>query len=153
MLSATFFIYKDVRSISISNLNVRIFCFLELELRIRVKRLILTGNELLNLNAFLGCLNVSRLEAGGNKIQFLTEEEFKSAGYIFLLKLSENQIRRIDTNTFQRIRLYLEDLDLSSNKIASINGTVRNSTSLKQLNLSNNLLKVNFLFINLFIFK
>lgn len=92
------------------------------------------------------------MEVAEKKIQFLTAEDFMSDYNTTGLVLRENQIQRIDTDTFISVNSSLKSLDLSSNKIVSLNGSVRYLTALTKLYLSNNSIQV-FRFINLFILK
>lgn len=113
---------------------------------IKIRILNLNGNELLSLNDCLRCSQLKRLEIIGNSIQYLTEKDFLSVLVTGELLLRENQIHKIDTCTFRHLNTSLQELDLSSNEITSINGSVKYLSSLRILNLSYNSIQVMTLF-------
>lgn len=92
-----------------------------------------------------------RLE--GNELQYLTENDFRFVYKIKELYIQKNQIIRIDTHTFRKVRTSLESLDLSSNDITFINGSIRHMWELYYLNLAFNSIKVSNILSNLFSWK
>lgn len=107
----------------------------------------LNGNELLNFNECLRCSQLNKLEMTGNPMLFLTETDFISVYKTEDLLLRKNQIRQIDTDTFKPLNTTLKELDLSSNKITSINGSLKYLSNLRMLNLSYNSIQVTSIFI------
>lgn len=105
---------------------------------------------ILNLCDCLRCLKLKKLEIIGNQIQLLTDKDFMSVFGTQKLLLRGNQIRRIDTDTFKPFNTSLLELDLSSNKITSINGSVKYLSNLRMLNLSYNSIEVIFIEIDFF---
>lgn len=89
-----------------------------------------------------------RLE--GNELQYLTEDDFRFFYKIKELHIKKNHIIRIDTHTFRKIRTSFGYLDLSSNDISFINGSIRHMWELYNLNLAFNSIQVSNFLCNLF---
>ena len=111
----------------------------------------LDGNKLRSLKVIerLRPENFIRIKAAENEIQLLTEIDFRDFHEIKHVELQKNQIRRIDTGTFQHMRMHLQYLDLSSNAITSLNGSVRSLPQLMELNVRENLIQVTVFFLKL----
>lgn len=113
----------------------------------RIGSLELTGNELHNLNNSLRHSEIRKLNISGNHLQHLTEEDFSLVIKIEELHLRENHIQRINTHTFKNIRESVKHMDLSSNYIIFINGSIRQMHGLISLSLAFNKIQVrNFLY-------
>lgn len=100
------------------------------------------GNFLKNFNFLLRYLRIITLSVEMNQIQYLTDEDFKFTTGIANLYILKNKIKRIDTESFKTIRNYLQHLDLSSNLITSLNGSMRYLTKLTTLKLGHNTIEV-----------
>lgn len=106
----------------------------------------LIGNNLRSSELFLRYHKFVKVKLARNRIQYLSKDYFTEMNITENMELQENQIRRIDTSTFETLRNKLETLDLSSNRISSLNGSVRYLSALTLLNLTNNLIQVTFFF-------
>lgn len=106
----------------------------------------LTGNKLRSLRNILKFKAVFNIFVSENQIQYLSDEDFRFVYMTEYLELRENQIRRIDTDTFKFLRTSLMFLDLTSNLLTSLNGSISYLSQLIRLNLGDNLIQVAFLF-------
>lgn len=102
----------------------------------------LIGNKFTRPNKYLRRIQFVKVKIARNQIQDLTNEDFQKTHTTENIDLQENQIRRIDTDTFKTLRKKLNKLDLSSNLIFSLNGSVRYLSQLRMLNLTNNMIEV-----------
>lgn len=123
-----------------------ILFLLAAEITQTVKRFYLTENKLQKLGTFLQLTQIAEVQMARNLISFLAEEDFKGVHDLSALRLQGNEIRRIDELTFLAIGNHLHYLDLSSNIIKHLNGSVKFLSQLMLLNLTNNLIKVRPLF-------
>lgn len=122
-------------------LPILAYSFLGLfERTITVEQLMLDGNLLQSLNICLSFNHISRMTVTGNKIQYLLAEDFVHKTDD--LELQDNEIRRINRNTFEYIRFSLKYLDLGYNHITSINGSIRDLPRLEELCLDYNSIQV-----------
>ena len=113
----------------------------------------MTGNKLTNLGVLLRFTLVHSLQVAENEIQYLTENDFAFSNAIIKLELQKNEIRRIDTDAFKKLKR-LQSLDLSSNLITSLNGSVKYLNQLRRLNLENNSIQVTrFFLISILVLK
>lgn len=110
----------------------------------------LNENYLRSLNFLLRYIRTSHLQIAMNQIQYLTDEDFKFTRGTEYLDLLKNEIKRIDTDTFKPIRFHLVYLDLSSNFIMSLNGSIRYLIRLRHLDLTHNSIGVRNFFIHIF---
>ena len=117
--------------------------------RIKLVTFKIVGNQLQKLGTSLSNSKIYYLYISGNKLQFLAAENFNLVSEIHQLYLQENEIRRIEADTFKSVGKYLQILDLSFNKISSINGSVRFLSHLNELKLPYNRIKVKY---SLFLF-
>ena len=113
----------------------------------------MTGNKLRNLDLLLKNLMLPTLQIDRNQIQYLTDKDFLTTKDVFILELQENEIARIDTNTFNSFRDQLLSLDLSSNLLTSLNGSIRYLFKLEVLKLERNSLQVRQFSLNMHIKK
>lgn len=107
----------------------------------RIRHLRLAGNELQYVTS-VGDVRVLKLDISRNKIQHLADKDFHFIKETTSLELQENQIQRIESRTFSPIESSLRYLDLSSNRICSINGSLRFLSRLEFLNLDKNSIQV-----------
>ena len=122
------------------------FCILDIALG-KCSGLCLNGNKLTNLNKIWTSkvykfAKFTKIKAVKNKIQYLSEKDFIQFNLTEHMELQVNQIRWIDTDTFKPMRMRLRYLDLSSNLITSLNGSVRYMSHLRTLRLQENLIQV-----------
>lgn len=125
----------------ILNLKVIDFCTVGTTL-FEVETFDLTGNKLKSISKILKYKDILTVKIAKNQIQYLTNEDFRFVHKTEHLELQENQIRRIDKGTFKPIRASLSYLDLSSNSISSLNGSVRYLSQIRKLFVTNNLIQV-----------
>ncbi|GIY98299.1 hypothetical protein CEXT_170861 [Caerostris extrusa] len=78
------------------------------------------------------------LSLTGNRIAMLRPEDFSQMLGLRSLRLQNNDIGQVDTNSFLFLRNFLQLLDLSQNKIHSLQGCVRFHSALRFLNLTDN---------------
>ncbi|GIX95494.1 uncharacterized protein CDAR_169611 [Caerostris darwini] len=78
------------------------------------------------------------LSLTGNRIAMLRPEDFSQMLGLRSLRLQNNDIGQVDANSFIFLRNFLQLLDLSQNKIYSLQGCVRFHSALKFLNLTDN---------------
>ena len=123
------------------------FLFLVGTSRIKVMTFEIVGNQLQNLSKSLSSSYIRYLDVSKNKLQFLAEENFNLVSGLSFINAEENDIRRIEADTFKFMRRDLTLLDLRSNKITSINGSVRFLSELDTLILSCNKIEVKYSFI------
>ena len=107
-----------------------------------ISTLELEGNQLQNLHTYLRNSQIYYLDVSKNNLEFLTEENFNFVYGLTYLKLQENEIRRMERDAFKFIRKDLFSLDISYNKISSINGSLKYLSKLERLYLSYNFLQV-----------
>lgn len=107
----------------------------------RIRHLRLSGNEIQALYP-LGYARVLKLDVSRNKIQYLYDGDFSRIQDTNSVELQGNQIKWINSETFSPIQSSLKYLDLSFNRITSINGSIRNLSELVFLNLAYNSIQV-----------
>ncbi|GIY27077.1 protein toll [Caerostris extrusa] len=81
---------------------------------------------------------IAHLSLAGNHIQNLSSEDFRELDEVRYLHLQNNFISTVERFTFTVIRYDLMFLDLSRNKIRSLQGCVRFLSVLNYLNLTDN---------------
>ncbi|GIX95509.1 protein toll [Caerostris darwini] len=81
---------------------------------------------------------IKLLSMTGNRIAMLRSEDFVQLVELRSLSLRNNDIGQVDGNTFPFHRNFLQLLDLSQNKIHSLQGCVRFQSALLYLNLEYN---------------
>ncbi|GIX95500.1 uncharacterized protein CDAR_169651 [Caerostris darwini] len=91
---------------------------------------------------------IIQLSMTGNRIAMLRYEHFSQLVGLRTLNLRNNDIGQVDGDTFKFIRSSLALLDLSQNKIHSLQGCVRFLSALLYLNLADNRIEVNIFLID-----
>ncbi|GIX95515.1 protein toll [Caerostris darwini] len=81
---------------------------------------------------------IAHLSLAGNQIQNLSSEDFRELDEVRYLHLQNNFISTVERFTFTVIRYDLMFLDLSRNKIRSLQGCIRFLSVLNYLNLTDN---------------
>lgn len=107
-----------------------------------MKRLYLNENKLQSLGKTLQHTQIVEVSVARNQIKHLSKEDFHDVHQTANLELQGNRIEIIERPTFWNIRNDLNYLDLSSNYISSLNGSVKSLSRLKLLNLTDNLIQV-----------
>ena len=96
----------------------------------------------MKLGSLLRNLVVPTLQINKNQLHYLSTKDFGRTGVVKNLELQENEIKGIDADIFSIYRTTLKSLDLSSNLLTSLNGSVRYLSKLEVLKLKNNSLQV-----------
>ncbi|XP_054721075.1 protein toll-like [Uloborus diversus] len=113
----------------------------EAELTYKVRRLYIQDNNLDSLDRTLQFTQVAEVSVARNRLQFLSQQDFRGVHGMINVELQGNKVQWIDSRTFWNIRNDLHYLDLSGNLIRALNGSVRYLSQLKSLNLTQNLLQ------------
>ncbi|XP_026808006.1 toll-like receptor 6 [Rhopalosiphum maidis] len=95
--------------------------------------------EFINPDSFYGMSNLNGLRLMGNRLRNLTSNLFDNLTALQILSVAHNQIDFVAADAFQNI-LNIEAIRLDGNRLSSIEDIVRNVSSLKWLNVSDNVL-------------
>ncbi|GBO08582.1 hypothetical protein AVEN_239170-1, partial [Araneus ventricosus] len=112
------------------------------DLTYKVKHLNLNKNLLTSVSRSLRYSQVLDVNMAENRIETLGPEDFHGVQGIQNVDLQGNLISKVDTLTFKGIRRDLVHMDLSRNRIRSLQGCVQNLYLLTSLNLTGNMIEV-----------
>ncbi|GFT68417.1 protein toll [Nephila pilipes] len=112
------------------------------ELPYNVKRVFLNKNLLTSLARTLPFSQMAEVSMADNRIRSLGPEDFRGVHGVQMLDLQGNVIETVLRFTFTNIRKDLIYLDLSRNRIRTLNGCVRYLSLLTSLNLTDNRIQV-----------
>ncbi|CAL1270617.1 unnamed protein product [Larinioides sclopetarius] len=111
------------------------------DLSYKVRRLNLNKNLLPSVSRSLQYSQILDVNMAENRIETLGPEDFHGVQGIQSIDLQNNLISKVDNFTFRSIRRDLVYLDLSRNRIRSLQGCVRNLYLLTSLNLTGNMIE------------
>ncbi|GIY77168.1 protein toll, partial [Caerostris darwini] len=102
----------------------------------------LDHNRITSLGPALRYIRSWRFSAGDNLIPHLGPEDIQGWQSLQHLNLRGNVIAQVESLTFAKVRGQLSSLNLSRNRIKSLQGCLQNLINLKVLNLSHNRIEV-----------
>ncbi|KAK6019393.1 leucine Rich repeat-containing domain protein, partial [Ostertagia ostertagi] len=130
----------SIRSLALTNCQIatidpKVFRSVESSL----EELSLTNNSLTNVPLFGNMSKLISLNLYGNKLKDIPEGAFEGLSQLRLLRIENNEICSLSTNSLSEVKQKLELLDLSGNCFATIPAqSLRNSVKLMYLDLSDN---------------